>query len=100
MNLTNVEARLERLSRASWYSIGILLKVPSRKLKEFEENYPKNVARCFSEVINYWISNGEEVTWKVLWEALCSETVAEANLGREIRGWYTKKTLKDPRLVY
>ena len=72
--------------------------MPGDKLEEFEANYPRNVARCLTEVINYWINNGK-AEWKVLWKALCHSSIAQENLGRKIRDWYTEKIWSDPRMV-
>lgn len=83
-----------------WRFLGIALKLPEiqSKLRVTELNYSKDVERCLTEVIEYWINNGE-VNWKVLWEALCHHTVAHGNLGREIKDWYREKTRRDPRRV-
>ena len=101
MSLKNVIERLKGFSKAKWHKLGVVLNVPDHVLEDIRANRSEVYDR-FSMVISYWIKhvNVKEVTWKVLWEALCSDTVAEANLGREIRDWYTEKTWRDPRLVY
>ena len=81
-----------------WHNLGLVLKVPENKLKEFEMNHPRDVQRRLIEAIEYWINNGE-VKWEVLWEALCHSSVSHGNLGRQIKGWYQAKTWKDPRQV-
>ena len=81
-----------------WRALGIALKVPESELRKIEMNYVMEVDRRLTEVIKYWIKNGE-VNWKVLWEALCHRTVAHENLGKEIRDWYTEKIWRDPRRV-
>ena len=85
----------EGISPMKWHQLGIVLKVPASKLDEIEEDH-RLVKRRLAEVINYWIKNGE-VSWKVLWEALCDPSVAEKNLGKKIRDWYTEKCWRDPR---
>ena len=75
-----------------------MLNVPKDKLEEFETNYPHEVARWITEVITYWINNCK-AEWKVLWEALCDKSIAQENLGRKIRDWYTEKIWSDPRSV-
>lgn len=83
-----------------WHNLGLVLKVPAVELKAFEVNHIKDVQRCLTEAIKYWIRNGaHEVKWEVLWEALCHSTVSHQNLGMEIRDWYKEKTWRDPRKV-
>lgn len=75
-----------------------MLKVPSVELKAFEINYMRDVLRCLKEAIDFWIRNCD-AKWKVLWEALCHDSVSHKNLGIEIRDWYREKTCRDPRKV-
>ena len=98
VDLKNVKNLLKGFPPKKWHILGILLNVPGDKLEEFEANYPRDVARCLTEVINYWINNSK-AEWKVLWEALCDSSIAQENLGRKIRDWYTKKIWSDPRSV-
>ena len=98
LDIKNVQKKLEEFSLDKWHALGILLTLPESKLKEIETNYPRDVSRCLTEVIKYWINNCK-VEWKVLWEALCKRSVAQINLGHEIRDWYTDKIWRDPRRV-
>ena len=94
-------SELQGFSSEKWCRLGIQLSVPENKLEEFSANHkddPDKVFCCLSDTIKYWIKNGE-VSWKVLWEALCHESVAHINLGIEIRDWYREKTWNDPRKV-
>ena len=98
LNEFNVISRLKDVPRSKWDDLGIFLKVPHTKLDEIRANNPRDVSCCFNEVIFYWLRNSK-VSWEVLWEALCEHSVAETNLGNEIRDWYTRKMWNDPRQV-
>lgn len=97
VDLKNVQNQLKGFPPKQWHALGILLNVPEDKLEEFEANYPRDVARCLTEVIKHWIRTGK-AEWKVLWKALCDNSSTE-NLGKKIRNWYTEKSWNDPRVV-
>ena len=90
--------QLTEFPQSKWHALGVVLKVPANKLDEIEANHHCDVSRCFTEVIKYWINNGK-VEWRVLWEALCHDSVPCTNLGNKIRDWYAEKIWSDPREV-
>lgn len=77
------------------FTLGIELKIEKHKLDKFEVNHPGNVDRFKYDLIDHWLKNDPECTWKKLSEALCKAD--EANLGHKIRDDYILKEPKDVR---
>lgn len=68
-NFPEVYAYLAKYS-VHWYAIGIYLKVPHEWLNEIEYNYPQNVTRQLSAMIDKWMNNSNNCTWKALINAV------------------------------
>ena len=65
---------------AKWYIIGVLLSMPKSKLDEIEENH-RDVSRRLMQMIDGWLSNGKDCTWRALATALREDGhIEEANL--------------------
>ena len=67
-----------------WHNLGLQLGVPDYKLKQIQDNYPRDDSRCKSEMLSYWYNNAEERFWDVIADAL--ETIDYRKLANEIRG--------------
>ena len=52
------------------YHLGVHLGVPTEKLKEFERDHPRIVARQRTEAVSYWRDNCNNVAWEGLAEAV------------------------------
>ena len=65
---------------AKWYIIGVLLSMPKSKLDEIEENH-RDVSRRLMQMIDGWLNNGKDCTWRALATALREDGhIKEANL--------------------
>ena len=53
-----------------WHKLGVQLEVPSAKLKEIEKNYTTDTIRCKTEVLDWWLRNQPEISWKKLAQAV------------------------------
>ena len=67
-----------------WHNLGLQLGVPDYKLKQIQDNYPRDDSRCKTEMLSYWFNNAEEWSWDVIADAL--ETIDYRKLANEIRG--------------
>ena len=55
---------------ASWFLIGIALKVQYNELKGIQDSHPKDVQRCLSEMIQHWLYTTPSACWKQVASAL------------------------------
>ena len=92
---TKILNALKDFGRDKVFHLGVCLDVPTKKLEEIEVDHQTSNRRL-SKVIDYWVDNDPECTWKKLSEALCE--VGEQNLGRKIRDEHVLKQPKDPRV--
>ena len=53
-----------------WYQLGLQLGVAPHKLKEIESDYPQDIQRRKSEVLDWWLRNATEVSLKKLAQVL------------------------------
>ena len=67
-----------------WHKLGIQLGVPNCKLREIQDNYPRDNSTCMSEMLFYWFNNAKEQSWDVIADAL--EGIDHCKLANEIRG--------------
>ena len=69
-----------------WWNIGLKLRVPYHKLKEFEKE-----SDPFAAVMNYWLNGNVkdvQVTWRSIVTALESSSVDERGLAKSIMDKY------------
>ena len=72
--------------RSKWYFIGLELKIPYQTLDVIEAEHPKNVADCFTKMLQKWLSSAySPTTWSSLVQALLSAPVAEVCLAEDIK---------------
>ena len=81
-SLTDIEPLLREVSDV--YHLGIHLEVPREKIKEFEKDYPRDVARRRTEIIGYWRDNCGNVTWDGL-AAAVDKVGDHGNLVKKLR---------------
>lgn len=77
--------------KSKYYLFGIQLGVPPTKIKEFEKNCQSDIARCFCDVLSYWIDGNlinTPVEWETIFEALKSKLVDERGLANKLRQKY------------
>ena len=48
-----------------WYELGFQLRVPSHELKKIQKANRNTPHACFMQVIDYWLDDGQDKTWKV-----------------------------------
>ena len=51
-------------------TFGTLLGVPSHELRKLDEDHPRNKERKLTEVFEYWLKDGKDVSWVAIFEAL------------------------------
>ena len=70
---------------AKWYNIGLRLKVSVAKLDGIESQF-SDPGECLREVLKEWLKGaaGTEPSWRVLVEALRSQTVRETQLADQL----------------
>lgn len=56
-----------------WYPLGVQLDVPTSEMRQFEIIHRGNPTRCMLDMLEYWMLNSENVSWRYLANAL--ETV-------------------------
>lgn len=86
---------MTEVTAADWFKLGVQLELRPARLKEIERNYPQDAQRCKTEVLNMWLQNAPEVSWKNLAQAVEAmgeyTSVAQA-LRRKMlptpKGWY------------
>ena len=71
------------------HQLGIQLEVPTHKLNEFEINYPKDVNRQMTEVIEYWRNNAGDCSWEALANAV-DKMGQYGKLVIQLRDWHLK----------
>ena len=69
-----------------WFRIGVQLGIAETMLNQIEADH-RNVDRCFSEVISFWLKGNTPIAvgWKSLVEVLESPFVSEKGLARGLR---------------
>ena len=72
-------------SSTKWYNIGLRLKVSVAKLDGIESQF-NDQGNCLREALKEWLKGaaGTEPSWRVLVEALRSQTVREAQLADQL----------------
>ncbi len=74
---TDIVSAHEYLAKYSvkWYDIGLYLRIPKEKLDEIDEDY-RRVNRKLIEMIDVWLKNNTNCTWRTLMEAVqnCDHT--------------------------
>ena len=55
---------------ARWRDLGVELTVSDAKLDNITEDFPRDVERCCSEMLSYWLRNDPQASWNKLIEAL------------------------------
>ena len=66
-------------------NIGLALRVPAGDLEAIEKSNAYKVDRCFQEMLKVCLSREGGLSQRALADALCSPTVARADVGRKIR---------------
>jgi hypothetical protein len=72
-------------------AIGIQLDISAEKLEQIEKDYAETDRRFFA-VLNYWLRNGETVTWDTIIAALESPFVDHKTLATTLRKKYITST--------
>ena len=68
-----------------WFLLGVRLGIPYPKLKEIEQDHPRDTSRCKNELLQYWMKNDH----------------CDASLERDVRGMHalSLKRIKG-RVIY
>ena len=72
-------------ARNKWYDIGIQLGLKATDLDEIEENYPRNIGKCFSKMLMLWLRGvNPPPTWSAMVDALKIPAVGLGDLAEEV----------------
>lgn len=55
---------------ADWWNVGIQLGIPTSRLGIIKASHPGNPQNCLSDAFDWWLKNGEDVTYDKLETAL------------------------------
>ena len=91
-SLSEIEPCLREITDA--YHLGIHLKVPTEKLKLFETEHPRDIARQRTEIITYWHDNCSNTTWEDL-AAAVNNLGHHTNLVKRLRELAQEFSRKD-----
>lgn len=93
----NIVRVLDSISPKNLGRFALELGIPQNKYEEFDYD-----AKCFSDlkakVVDFWLKNGKERSWKELQRALYA--VDERNAGDQIENDFLSKLWKDPRVCH
>ena len=70
LTLREIENELTEVTAADWFPLGVQLGVRPATLRQIEKNYPQDTQRCKTEVLDLWLRNAPEVSWKNLAQAV------------------------------
>ena len=70
LTLKDVENELKEVRATDWYQLGLQLDITPGKLSEIETDHSGDVQRRKIEVLDWWLRNAREVSWKKLADAL------------------------------
>ena len=87
LTLKDVEHELREVKATEWYLLGLQLDITPAKLSEIEKNHSGDAWRCKIEVLDWWLRNAPEVSWRKLADALEKAggyTVLEKRLRQKI----------------
>ena len=68
LTVKDVQNELQEVNR--WYLLGIQLGVEPSKLDQFQANHPTDVERCKVDVVQHWLNNVGDPSWKSLADAV------------------------------
>ena len=68
LTLKEILNELEEVT--DWYQLGIQLGLKPQTLIFIERNHPHDALRCKTDVLNWWLLNELEISWRNLAEAV------------------------------
>ena len=83
LELKEIQNALRDVPPAKWYQLGVQLGVTPDTLSTIECNHPRDVQRCKSEVLLWWLKNAEVISWDNLAQAL--EGIEYGDLADKLR---------------
>ena len=91
VDLVSVLSHIEEVVR-ELHMLGIHLAIPTSRLEELEENFPRNVKRQRIELVKLWMSSSQHPPcWWHLVQAL--EKIHQGARAEKIRGQYSKLSI-------
>ena len=70
LTLREIENELTEVTAADWFPLGVQLGSSSSRLREIEMDYPRDTQRCKTEVLDFWLRNGSQISWQKLAQAV------------------------------
>ena len=70
MDLARDALKEGNFTDASWFDLGLKLKLPYAQLKNIEDSYGKNLPRSLTECLSLWLMSASTRTWETLAIAL------------------------------
>ena len=72
---------------AQWYNLGLQLQVRTGQLKKFSEQF-SDPSHKLREMLNDWLANSDNTSWKTLTNALRSRSVGASQLAGALETKY------------
>ena len=66
MTLREIENELREVTGEDWYPLGVQLGLRPATLREIQRNYSLDTERCRREMLDMWLHNAPQVSWKIL----------------------------------
>ncbi len=93
----NVVRVLDSISPSNLRRLALELGIPHNRFEEFDRD-SKYFCDLKAKVVDFWLKNGEERSWKELQRALYA--VDERVAGDQIKSDFLDKLWKDPRVCF
>ena len=83
-----------------WFSFGVHLGLPTNELEKIEASHRGELDRCKIAMLQYWLTNSANPTWKDVVQAL--EKIGQAVLALRVQEKYLLPTGsgKDSELIF
>jgi len=69
---------------AQWFYLSLALRLSYSKLRQIESNFPRDSLRCLTEMVEMWLKNSSNPSWRKLKSALRSPSVHEIGIANRI----------------
>ena len=70
--------------KRKWKVIGTQLEIPRPTLENIEVRYKDDLEEAFTEMMNEWLKQADEPSWRAIAEVLRSRSVGETKLAKNV----------------
>jgi len=86
LNITNITEFVIPGMATKWYEMGLRLGVDERELEIIQHDTKDSKTACRMMFREWWDNTQSEKSWKILLEALCSQSVGKKTLISDLNG--------------